>query len=105
MVPIFVPLFVTNAMTLSINPKEPNKFFTYSTIRFILSTMKNINVTWHGCQEELINEITIPKVSLPILFRFHFDNPNYINKCTRMMENQNKHENVIALWDEHTKKA
>jgi hypothetical protein len=45
MVPIFVPLFVTNAMTLSINPKEPNKFFTYSTIRFILSTMKNINVT------------------------------------------------------------
>ncbi len=45
MVPIFVHLFMTNAMTLSINPKEPNKFFTYSTITFILSTMNNITMT------------------------------------------------------------
>jgi hypothetical protein len=45
MVPIFVPSFVTNAMTLSINPKERNKFFTYSMVTLILSTMNNITVT------------------------------------------------------------
>lgn len=66
MVPIFVPLFVTNAMTLSINPKDYNKFFTYSMVTLILSTMNNITVTWHGCQEELTNEITKPKVSLSL---------------------------------------
>jgi hypothetical protein len=27
-----------------------------------------------------------------------------INKCTRMRENQNKHENVIPIWDEQIKK-
>jgi hypothetical protein len=36
----------------------------------------------------------------PVLFGFHFDNLNYITKCTRSMENQNEHENVIAIWDE-----
>jgi hypothetical protein len=36
----------------------------------------------------------------PILFGFHFNNPNYITKCTRSMEKQSKHENVIAIWDE-----
>jgi hypothetical protein len=41
----------------------------------------------------------------PILFGFHFDNPNHISKCTRMMENQSKHENVIVIWDEQIKKA
>jgi predicted MarR family transcription regulator len=37
---------------------------------------------------------------------FHLNNPNYIlNKCIRMMKNQSKHENVIAIWDELRKKA
>ncbi len=36
----------------------------------------------------------------PILFGFHFNNPNYITKCTRMMEKQSKHKNVIPIWDE-----
>jgi len=66
MVPIFVPSFVTNAMILSINPKEHNKFFIYSIVTLILSTMNNITMTWHGCQEELIDEITKPKASLPL---------------------------------------
>jgi hypothetical protein len=34
------------------------------------------------------------------LFGFHFNNPNYITKCTRMMEKQSKHKNVIPIWDE-----
>jgi hypothetical protein len=42
----------------------------------------------------------------PTLFGFHLDNPNYIlNKYTRMMENQSKQENVIAIWDERIKIA
>jgi hypothetical protein len=41
----------------------------------------------------------------PILFGFHFNNPNYIIKCTRSMEYQSKHENVIAIWDEKIKNA
>jgi len=37
----------------------------------------------------------------PKLFGFHLNNSNYIlKKCTRMMENQSKHENVIAIWVE-----
>ncbi len=36
-----------------------------------------------------------------VLFGFHLNNSNYIlNKCTRMIENQSKHENVIAIWVE-----
>jgi hypothetical protein len=34
------------------------------------------------------------------LFGFHFNNPNYITKCTKSMEKQSKHEIVIAIWDE-----
>jgi hypothetical protein len=42
----------------------------------------------------------------PILFGFHLNNSNYIlNKCTRMMENQSKHENVIAIWVEIIKNS
>jgi hypothetical protein len=40
-----------------------------------------------------------------MLFGFHLHNPNYIlNKCTRMMENQSKHENITAIWDEQIRK-
>jgi hypothetical protein len=41
----------------------------------------------------------------PISFGFHFNNPNYLNKCIVIMENQSKHENVIAIWDEKIKNA
>jgi hypothetical protein len=39
------------------------------------------------------------------LFGFHFNNPNYISKCTRNMGNRSKHENVIAILDEQMKNA
>jgi hypothetical protein len=42
---------------------------------------------------------------IPILFSFHVNNPNYIVAGALMMENQSKHENVIAIWDEPTKKV
>ncbi len=36
-----------------------------------------------------------------VLFGFHLNNSNHmLNKCTNMMENQSKHENVIAIWVE-----
>jgi hypothetical protein len=27
-------------------------------------------------------------------------NPNYIKECTRIVGGHNKHENVIAIWNE-----
>jgi hypothetical protein len=33
----------------------------------------------------------------PILFGFHCMNPNYIKECTRIVGEDNKHENVIAI--------
>jgi hypothetical protein len=41
----------------------------------------------------------------PILFGFHSMNPNYINECTKIVGEHNKHENVIAIWDELIKKV
>jgi hypothetical protein len=32
-------------------------------------------------------------------------NPNYINDCPKIVGKHNKHENVIANWDESIKKA
>jgi hypothetical protein len=32
-------------------------------------------------------------------------NPNYIKECTRIVRCHNKHENVIAIWDEPIKKG
>jgi hypothetical protein len=32
-------------------------------------------------------------------------NPNYIKECTRIIEDNNKHENLIAFWDEPIKKV
>jgi len=32
-------------------------------------------------------------------------NPNYIKECTRIVGCHNKHENVIAIWDEPIKKG
>jgi hypothetical protein len=32
-------------------------------------------------------------------------NPNYIKECTRIIGEQNKHENLIAIWDEPIKKV
>jgi hypothetical protein len=32
-------------------------------------------------------------------------NSNYINKCVRIVGEHNKHENVIAIWDEPIKKV
>jgi hypothetical protein len=40
-----------------------------------------------------------------MLFGFHFNNPNYLSKCIVSIENQSKHENVIAIWDEQIKNA
>ncbi len=34
------------------------------------------------------------------MFDFHSMNPNYINECTKIVQKYNKHENVIAIWDE-----
>jgi hypothetical protein len=31
-------------------------------------------------------------------------NPNYIKECTKIVGKHNKHENVIAIWDEPMKK-
>lgn len=47
MVPLFVPLLVTNAMTLSINPKKPNKFFNYSIVTHIFNYEQHYrDMTW-----------------------------------------------------------
>jgi hypothetical protein len=32
-------------------------------------------------------------------------NPNYIKECTRIVGSHNKHENIIAIWDESIKKG
>jgi hypothetical protein len=32
-------------------------------------------------------------------------NPNYIKKCTMIVGKNNKHENLIAIWDEPIKKV
>jgi hypothetical protein len=32
-------------------------------------------------------------------------NPNYIKECTRIIGKHNKHENLIAIWDEPIKKV
>jgi hypothetical protein len=32
-------------------------------------------------------------------------NPNYIKHCTRIVGGLNKHENVIAIWEEPIKKV
>jgi hypothetical protein len=32
-------------------------------------------------------------------------NPNYINECTRIVGEHDEHENLIAVWDEPTKKV
>jgi hypothetical protein len=32
-------------------------------------------------------------------------NPNYIKECTRIIGEQNKQENLIAIWDEPIKKV
>jgi hypothetical protein len=32
-------------------------------------------------------------------------NPNYIKECTRIVGEYDKHENVIAIWDEPIKKV
>jgi hypothetical protein len=32
-------------------------------------------------------------------------NPNYKKECTRIVGEQNKHENLIAIWDELIKKV
>jgi hypothetical protein len=32
-------------------------------------------------------------------------NPNYIKECTRIIGEQNKHENLIAISDEPIKKV
>jgi hypothetical protein len=31
--------------------------------------------------------------------------PNYIKECTGIVGSHNKHENVIAIWDEPIKKV
>jgi hypothetical protein len=31
--------------------------------------------------------------------------PNYIKECTRIIEKHNKHENLIAIWDEPIEKV
>jgi hypothetical protein len=41
----------------------------------------------------------------PILFGFHSMNPNYIKECIRIVGGHNKHENVIAIWNEPIKKV
>jgi hypothetical protein len=43
--------------------------------------------------------------NLSILFGFHSMNPNYIKECTRIIGKHNKHENLIAIWDEPIKKV
>jgi hypothetical protein len=30
-------------------------------------------------------------------------NPNYIKECIKIVEKHNKHENIIAIWDEPIK--
>jgi hypothetical protein len=32
-------------------------------------------------------------------------NPNYIKEFTRIVEKHNKHENLIAIWDEPIKRV
>jgi len=32
-------------------------------------------------------------------------NPNYIKECIKIVGKQNKHENLIAIWDEPIKKV
>jgi hypothetical protein len=32
-------------------------------------------------------------------------NPNYIKECNRIIGKHNKHENLIAIWDEPIKKV
>jgi hypothetical protein len=32
-------------------------------------------------------------------------NPNYIKECIKSVGKHNKHENVIAIWDESIKKV
>jgi hypothetical protein len=32
-------------------------------------------------------------------------NPNYIKECIRIVGKHNKHENLIAIWDEPIKKV
>jgi len=41
----------------------------------------------------------------PILFGFHSMNPNYIKECIRIVGERNKHENLIAIWDNPIKKV
>jgi hypothetical protein len=31
-------------------------------------------------------------------------NPNYINECIKIIKEHNKHENLIAIWDEPIKR-
>jgi hypothetical protein len=39
------------------------------------------------------------------LFGFHSMNLNYINECIMIIKEHNKHENVIAIWNEPIKKV
>jgi hypothetical protein len=32
-------------------------------------------------------------------------NPNYLKECIRIVEEDNNHENVIAIWDEPINKV
>jgi hypothetical protein len=43
--------------------------------------------------------------SLSYIVGFHFMNLNYIKECTRIVGKHNKHENLIAIWDESIKKV
>jgi hypothetical protein len=39
------------------------------------------------------------------MFGSHSMNPNYIKECTKIVVEHNKHENLIAIWDEPIKKV
>ncbi len=57
-----VPLSFTNAITLFRSPNGPNKSFICLAI--IVPTVLSIIVTWHGCHNAFMKEITKAKVSL-----------------------------------------
>jgi hypothetical protein len=57
-----VPLSFTNAITLFRSPNEPNKSFICLAI--VIPIILSIIVTWHGCHNEFMKEITRAKISL-----------------------------------------
>jgi len=46
-----------------------------------------------------------PRLQQFFLSHIHSMNPNCIKECIRIVRGHNKHENVIAIWDEPIRKV